>query len=107
MKKFKVPDYVVNLLRNLPLVTGFGIRRDVLTIEDTFSLLTGRPIQLSGFVELGSLILLAGWAMPTCNMPACHALVTGSILNKHVSRADDRWGQEWSKIRCRCTQSPT
>ena len=36
--------------------------------------------------------------MPTCNMPACHALMTGSILNKQVSRADDRWGQEWSQI---------
>ena len=97
-KKFEVPDYVVSLLRNLPLVTGFGIRGDVLAIEDTFSLLTGRPVKLSGFVELGSLMLLEGWAMPTCNMPACHALMTGSILNKHVSRADDQWGQKWSQI---------
>ena len=36
--------------------------------------------------------------MPTCNMPACHALITGSILYKQVSRADNRWGQEWSQI---------
>ena len=36
--------------------------------------------------------------MPTCNMPACHALMTGSVLNKQVSRADDRWGQEWSQM---------
>ena len=36
--------------------------------------------------------------MPTCNMPACHALMTGSVLNKQVSRADD-WGeQKWSQI---------
>ena len=67
-------------------------------IEGTFSLLTGRPIKLSGFVELGSLMLLAGWAMPTCNMPACHALMTGRVLNKQVSRADDQWGQKWSQI---------
>ena len=88
----------MELLGNLPLVTGFGIRGDVLAIEDTFSLLTGQPVKLSGFIELGSLMLLAGWAMPTCNMPACHALMTGSVLNKQVSRADDRWGQEWSQI---------
>ena len=98
VKKFEVPDYVVNLLRNLPLVTRFRIRGVVLAIEDTFSLLTGRPVKLSGFVELGSLMLLAGWAMPTCNMPASHALMIGSILNKQVSRADDRWGQKWSHI---------
>ena len=41
-------------------------------------------------------MLLAGWAMPTYNMPACHALMMGSILNKQVSR--DRWGQKWRKI---------
>ena len=41
VKKFEVPDYVVELLRNLSLVTGFSIRGDVLAIEDTFSLLTG------------------------------------------------------------------
>ena len=98
VKKFDVPEYVVDLLRGLPLVTGFGIRGDILAIEDTFSLLTGQPVKLSGFIELGSLMLLAGWAMPTCNMPACHALMTGSIQNKQVSRADDRWGQTWSQI---------
>ena len=34
VKKFEVPNYVVDLLRNLPLVTGFGICGDVLAIED-------------------------------------------------------------------------
>ena len=53
-------------------------------------------MKLTGFFELGSLMLLAGWAMPTYNMPACHALMTGSILNKQVSR--DRWGQKWRQI---------
>ena len=98
VNKFQVPEYVVELLRSLPLVMGFGIQGDVLTIENTFSLLTGRPVKLSGFVELGSLMLLAGWAFPTCKMPACHALLTGSILNKQVSRADDMWGKKWSQL---------
>ena len=71
MKKLEVLRYVVELLQSMPLAVGFGIRGDVLAIEDMFSLLTGRPVKLSGFVELGSL-LLAGWAMPTCNMPAMH-----------------------------------
>ena len=43
-------------------------------------------------------MLLEGWALPTCNMPARHALLTGSILNKHTSRADNLWGQKWSQL---------
>ena len=74
VKKFEVPVYVVELLQSLPLVVGFGIRGGVLPVKDMFSLLTGRPVNLSGFVELGSLMLYAGWALPTCNMPSCHAL---------------------------------
>ena len=46
VKKFDVPAYVVKLFSDLTLVTGFGIRRDVLAIEDTFSLLTGRPVKV-------------------------------------------------------------
>ena len=38
VKKFEVPEYVVKLLQSLPLAVGFGIRGDVLAIEDTFSL---------------------------------------------------------------------
>ena len=98
VKKFKVPEYVVELLQSLLLVVGFGIRGVVLAVEDTFSLLTGRPVKLSGFVQLGSLMFYAGWALPTCNMLSCHALTTGSILNKQVSRADDRWCQHWGQI---------
>ena len=82
VNKFQVLEYVVELLRSLPPVTEFGIRGDVLAIEDTFSLLTGWPIKLFGFVELGSLMLLAGWAFSSCNIPVCYALLTGSILNK-------------------------
>ena len=93
VKKFSVPDHVVELLQGLPLVVGFGIRGDVLAVEDTFSLLNGRPIKLAGFIELGSLMAITGWALPTCNMPSCHALLTGSVLDKQVSRADDLLGE--------------
>ena len=54
------------------------IKGDVLTIEDTFSLMAGRDLKLSSFVELGSLCLYAGWGYPTVNMPSAHC-----ILRKH------------------------
>ena len=40
-RKFNIPESVLALLKSLPLVEGFGIRGDVLAIEDTFSLLAG------------------------------------------------------------------
>ena len=60
--------------------------------------MVGRDLKLSGFVELSSLLLYAGWALPSCNMPAAHSIVTGSILNKQVYQADDKWGQPWDEI---------
>ena len=98
VKKFEVPEHIINLLEGLPLSIGFGIKGDVLAIEDTFSLLAGRPVRVSGFVELGSLMLLAGWGLETVNMPATHAVVCGSVLNKMVSRADERWGVKWDDL---------
>ena len=89
---------MVELLRGLPLVVGYGIHGDALAVEDMFSILTGRPIKLAGFIELGSLMAVAGWALPTCNTPSCHALLTGSVLNKQVSRADDLWGRRWRQL---------
>ena len=46
VKKFVVPEYILELLEGLPISTGFGIKGDVLAIEDTFSLLAGRPVKL-------------------------------------------------------------
>ena len=98
IKKFKVPEYVVELLKGLPLVVGFGIWGDVLAIEDMFSLLAGQSLKLCGFVELGSLLLHAGWGLRTCNMPSVHTITTGSVLNKVVSSADKSWGKPWEEI---------
>ena len=68
------------------------------TQQEPVSLMVGRDLKLSGFVELSSLLLYAGWALPSCNMPAAHSIVTGSILNKQVYQADDKWGQPWDEI---------
>ena len=59
VKKFEVPEYVVELLCRLPIVTGFGIKGDVLAIED--SLLAGRSLKLSRLVELAGLSPTLCW----------------------------------------------
>ena len=55
-------------------------------------------MRLSSFVELGSLMLLAGWGFRNVNMPATHAIVCGSVLNKTVSCADENWGTRWEEL---------
>lgn len=49
-------------------------------------------------VELGSLLLDAGWGLRMVNMPSVHTVMTGSILNKVVSQADGMWGKRWEEI---------
>ena len=98
VRKFKVPEYVVELLQGMPFVTGFGIKGDVLAIEDTFSLMVGQDLKLCDFVELGSLCLYARWGYPTVNTPEGHCMVTSSLLNKLVSKADDELGKPWDGI---------
>ena len=56
-KKFKVPEYVTELLKSMPFVIGFGIRGDVLSIEDKFSPMVGRDLKLSG---------LLNWVLSAC-----------------------------------------
>ena len=60
--------------------------------------MVGRDLKLCCFVELGSLCLYAGWGYPTVNIPVAHCMVTGSLLNKLVSEADDEWGKLWDGI---------
>ena len=59
VQKFKVPGYIVELLELMPFVTGFGIKGDVLAIEDTFSLMVGRDLRLCSFIDLG-------FSLPIC-----------------------------------------
>ena len=80
------------------LVVGFGIRGDVLAIENTFSLLAGWSLKLCRFVELGSLLVIGGWELKTCSMPSVHTITSGCVLNKQVSCADASWGKTWLKI---------
>lgn len=93
VSKFQVSDHVLDLLESLAI--SFGIKGDILLIEDTFSLLAGRSVQLCGFIELASLL---GWRMETCNMSSVHVITTGCALNKKALCGDGTWGKPWDQI---------
>ena len=77
IKKFVVQPEIIELIRTLPLVTGVGIKNDVTIIEQHYSLYSGEKVEMAGFLELGSLLVLAGWRAINANMPVIHAIVTG------------------------------
>ena len=98
IKKFKVQPEILELIRALPLVTGVGIKNDVTIIENHYSLYAGEKVEMAGFLELGSILVLAGWRAINANMPVIHALVAGTVLNKISSCGDGTWGLPWDKI---------
>ena len=75
IKKFKMQPEIIELVRSLPLVTGVGIKNDVKIIENHYSLYVWEKVEMAGFLELGSLLVLAGWRAVNANMPEIHALV--------------------------------
>ena len=56
------------------------------------------PGKFNSFVDLGSLMVYAGWGMRTVNMPSSHTVVCSSVLNKTVSCTDESWGMEWHQL---------
>lgn len=98
IKKIKILPEVLDLLRSLPVLTGVGIRTDIVEIEDVYSMLSGQEVILPKFVELGPLALCAGWGSDRTNMPILAASVIGMIMNKMVSEGDTSWGYYWQDI---------
>ena len=96
--KFKVQPEVLELIRKLPVVTGVGIKNDVKLIEEHYSIISGEPVNMASFIELGSLLVLAGWRAINANMPIINAIIVGTIINKMSSCGDGLWGHQWDQL---------
>ena len=98
MKVGEVQQEIVDLIQELPVVTGVGIKGDVMVIQNTFSDLTGENVKMRGFVDLSALAVLAGWKLRARNMTAMAVIGLGSIMNKISSIADSLWGLPFNKL---------
>ena len=99
VKKMEIQSEILELLRDLPVSAGLGIRRDLLGVEEFYSLISGQDVCLeSGFVDLTTLAILAGYKFHSRNMTAMGVQVIGTLLNKNVSTGDNSWGMRWSEI---------
>ena len=99
LETMSVQQGILDLLRDLPVSAGLGIRRDVRGIEEFYSLFADTPLQLmNGFIDLAAMSIAAGFKFHARNMTALGVQVLGTILNKTVSTGDDMWGLKWDDI---------
>ena len=92
------PDSIIKFFSLLPICTGVAVKHDVEGLIKFYSLISDREVTMKGFLEIGSLALVAGYAMQARNMNAIAMQVLGVVMNKMCSTADNLWGVEWSEI---------
>ena len=88
----------LQVLRDLPVCAGVGVRRDVVGIEDFYSTISGEAVKLNRFLDISGMAAAAGFKLRARNMTALGAQVVGTVLNKNVSMGDDLWGLLWAEL---------
>ena len=97
MNQISAPDSIIKFFSLLPVCTGVAVKHDVKGIINFYSLITNL-VHMKGFVEIGSLALVAGFALQARNMNAVSMQVLGVVMNKMCSTADNLWGVKRKEI---------
>ena len=63
IERIKVHSRLLEVLIDLPVCTGVGVRRDVVGIEDFYTILSGETIELNGFLDLSAMAAAAGYSL--------------------------------------------
>ena len=71
---------MLQVLRDQPVCTGVGVRRDVVGIEDFYSTISGETVELNRFLDLSGMVAAAGFKLRARNMIALGVQVVGTIL---------------------------
>ena len=98
ISRIEVQPRLLEVLKDLPVCTGVGVRRDVVGIEEFYSILSGKDVELNGFIDLSALADAAGYKFRARNMTALGVQVLGTVLNKTVSTGDNLWGVPWNDL---------
>ena len=70
------------------MCTGVVVRRDVVWIEEFYSILSHKDVELNVFIDLSAMAAAAVYKFRARNMPALGVQVLGTVLNKTVSTGD-------------------
>ena len=68
ISRITVQPRLLEVLKDLPVCTGVGVRRDVVGIEEFYSTLSGETVELSGFLDLSAMAAAAGYKLRARNM---------------------------------------
>ena len=71
---------LLEVLRDLLVCTGVGVRREVVGIEDFYSTISGETVELNRFLDLSGMVAAAGFKLRARNMIALGVQVVGTIL---------------------------
>ena len=89
-KKMIIQTELLNLLQDLPVCVGLGVKGDVHEIEQFYSEVSSFNLEMKGFIDLSALSLVAGYQMNARGMTLMGVQVLRAILNKCVSTADNK-----------------
>ena len=89
ISRIEVQPRLLEVLKDLPVCTGVGVRRDVVGIEEFYSILSGKNVELNGFVDLSTMAAAAGYKFRARNMTEMGVQILVTVLNKTVSTGDD------------------
>ena len=89
---------LLEIIRDLPVCTGVGVRRDVTGIEEFCSIVSRESVELNGVLDLSGMAAAAGYKLRARNMTAMGVHVLGTVLNKNVLTGDDLWGLPWAEL---------
>ena len=59
----RIQTELLDLLRQLPVCVGQGVKGDVHEIEQFYTEVSGINLEMSGFIDLSTLALIAGYQM--------------------------------------------
>ena len=85
----RIQTELLDLLRDLPVCVGLGVKGDVHKVEQFYSEVSGINLEVSGFIDLSTLALVAGYQMNVRGMTPMGVQVLGAILIKCVSTAEN------------------
>ena len=98
MERIRVQPLLLEVLRDLPTCTGVGVRRDVVGIEEFYTMISGENAELNGFIDLSEMSVAPGIKLRARNMTAPGVQVLESVMYKTVSTGDDLWGLPWAEL---------
>ena len=79
IERIKVQPPLLEVLRDLPVCTGVGVRRDVVGIEEFYTILSGKTLELNGFIDLSAMAAAAGYRFRARNRTTLGVQVLGTV----------------------------